>query len=324
MDGDAVNTASTTVALPAELQASARAQTNADHRRGLWLGLLGVAIFALTLPMTRLAVGTPDAPQMSGIFIALGRAVVAGLLSAVFLLITKAPLPRRDQWRPLALVAGGVVFGFPLCTSIAMRHVEAVHASVIVGVLPLATAAVGAWLHRQRPSAGFWLCAAAGTALVVAFAILKSGAAHITISPADALLLLAMACAAVGYGYGAQLSQTMRAEHVICWALVLSLPLNVPIALVEWPQLAIKTGAWWAFGYVAVFSMWLGFFAWYRGLALGGTVRVSQVQLVQPFLSMLFAVPLLGETLDAITIGFGLAVIVTVFAGKKMPVHQAP
>jgi drug/metabolite transporter (DMT)-like permease len=296
--------------------------TNADHRRGLWLGLLGVAIFALTLPMTRLAVGTPDAPQMSGVFIALGRAVVAGLLSAMFLLATKAPLPRRDQWRPLALVAGGVVFGFPLCTSIAMRHVEAVHASVIVGVLPLATAAVGAWLHRQRPSGGFWLCAATGTALVVAFAILKSGTARLAINPADALLLLAMACAAVGYGYGAQLSQQMRAEHVICWALVLSLPLNVPLALMEWPQIAIKTGAWWAFGYVAVFSMWLGFFAWYRGLALGGTVRVSQVQLVQPFLSMLFAVPLLGETLDGITIGFGLAVIVTVFAGKKMPVHQ--
>jgi drug/metabolite transporter (DMT)-like permease len=296
--------------------------TNADHRRGLWLGLLGVAIFALTLPMTRLAVGTPDAPQMSGVFIALGRAVVAGLLSAMFLLATKAPLPRRDQWRPLALVAGGVVFGFPLCTSIAMRHVEAVHASVIVGVLPLATAAVGAWLHRQRPSRGFWLCAATGTALVVAFAILKSGTARLAINPADALLLLAMACAAVGYGYGAQLSQQMRAEHVICWALVLSLPLNVPLALMQWPQIAIKTGAWWAFGYVAVFSMWLGFFAWYRGLALGGTVRVSQVQLVQPFLSMLFAVPLLGETLDGITIGFGLAVIVTVFAGKKMPVHQ--
>ena len=295
----------------------------AAHRRGLWLGLLGVAIFALTLPMTRLAVGTPEAPQMSGVFIAAGRAVVAGGLSAVFLLATKAPFPRRGQWKPLALVALGVVFGFPLCTSIAMRHVEAVHASVMVGVLPLATAAVGAWLHRQRPSAGFWICAATGTALVVAFALIRSGAASLAIQPADALLLLAMACAAVGYGYGAKLSQTMRAEHVICWALVLSLPLNVPLALVEYPQLAIKTEAWWAFGYVAVFSMWLGFFAWYRGLALGGTVRVSQVQLVQPFLSMLFAVPLLGETLDALTLGFGLAVIAVVFVGKKMPVHRA-
>ena len=309
-----------------ELAASAAGQPaspptlTAAHRRGLWLGLLGVVIFALTLPMTRLAVGTPEAPQMSGVFIAVGRAVVAGVLSAIFLLVTKAPLPRRDQWKPLALVALGVVFGFPLCTSIAMRHVEAVHASVIVGVLPLATAAVGAWLHRQRPSAGFWVCAATGTALVVAFALIRSGTSRLAIQPADALLLLAMACAAVGYGYGAKLSQTMRAEHVICWALVLSLPLNMPLALVQYPTLAIKTEAWWAFGYVAVFSMWLGFFAWYRGLALGGTVRVSQVQLVQPFLSMLFAVPLLGETLDPLTLGFGLAVIAVVFVGKKMPV----
>ena len=307
-----------------QYKVNAMNDSNTDHRRGLWLGLLGVAIFALTLPMTRLAVGTPEAPMMSGLFIALGRAVVAGALSAVFLRATRAPMPSKSQWKPLALVAAGVVFGFPLCTSIAMRHVEAVHASVIVGVLPLATAAVGAWLHSQRPSAGFWICAATGTALVIAFAIMKSGAAGLAISPADALLLLAMACAAVGYGYGAKLSQTMRAEHVICWALVLSLPLTVPLAALQWPQTPMKPVAWWAFAYVAVFSMWLGFFAWYRGLALGGTVRVSQVQLVQPFMSMLFAVPLLGETLDALTIGFGLAVIAAVFVGKKMPVNAAP
>ena len=292
--------------------------------RGLWLGLLGIVIFSVTLPMTRLAVGTPDAPQMSGIFIALGRAVVAAGLSALFLLATHARLPGRDEWWPLAVTAGGVVFGFPLLTSVAMRHVEAVHASVIVGVLPLATAAVGALLHRQRPSAGFWLCAALGSALVVAFAMLRSGsgAGGLSISLADLLLLAACLCAAVGYGYGARLSQRMRAEHVICWALVLALPLTLPLGLASWPAGTVKASAWWAFAYVAVFSMWLGFFAWYRGLALGGTVRVSQVQLVQPFLSMLFAVPLLGERLDAVTVCFSLAVIATVFVGKKMPVHQ--
>ena len=294
-----------------------------DTNRGLLLGLLGVTIFALTLPMTRLAVGTPEAPQLSGVFIALGRAVVAALLSAAFLVATRAPWPQRADWLPLAITSGGVVFGFPLLTSIAMRHVEAVHASVIVGVLPLATAAVGAWLHRQRPSAGFWACAALGSALVVAFAVLRSGQAGLALHPADLLLLGAMGCAAIGYGWGARLSQRMRAEHVICWALVMALPLTVPAALLSRPSGAIQASAWWAFGYVAVFSMWLGFFAWYRGLALGGTVRVSQVQLVQPFLGMLFAVPLLGERLDAVTLGFAVAVIAIVFAGKKMPVRAA-
>jgi drug/metabolite transporter (DMT)-like permease len=215
-----------------------------------------------------------------------------------------------------------VVFGFPLFTSIAMRYVEAVHASVILGVLPLATAAVGALLHRQRPSAGFWLCAALGSALVVLFAVLRSNSmGGLSIHFADLLLLAACLCAAVGYGYGARLSQHMRAEHVICWALVLSLPLTLPLSILSWPPAPLKASAWAGFAYVAVFSAWLGFFAWYRGLALGGTVRVSQVQLVQPFLSMLFAVPLLGERLDALTVGFGLAVIATVFIGKKMPVH---
>ena len=295
---------------------------NTAERKGLWLGLAGVAIFALTLPMTRLAVGTPEAPLMSGVFVALGRAAVAALLSAVFLLATRAPLPRRGDWWPLALTSAGVVFGFPLFTSVAMRHVEAVHASVIVGVLPLATALVGALLHRQRPSAGFWICAAVGSALVVAFAVLHAGQG-LRLHLADALLLAAMACAAVGYGYGARLSQRMRAEHVICWALVIAWPLTLPLALWTRPAAALPASAWWGFAYVAVFSMWIGFFAWYRGLALGGTVRVSQVQLVQPFLGMVFAVPLLGERLDAITLAFALAVIATVFVGKKMPVRSA-
>ena len=306
----------------AGLTASSATHPKANMSNGLWLGFLGIAIFSVTLPMTRLAVGTPDAPQMSGAFIAFGRAVVAALLSGVFLLVTRAPLPQRQHWLPLLITAGGVVFGFPLFTSIAMRYVEAVHASVIVGVLPLATAAVGALLHRQRPSAGFWLCAALGSAMVMSFAMLRSSntGAGLSIHFADVLLLAAMLCAAVGYGYGARLSQHMQAEHVICWALVISLPLTLPLALISYPTIPLRVTTWAAFAYVAVFSMWIGFFAWYRGLALGGTVRVSQVQLVQPFLSMLFAVPLLGERLDALTLGFGLAVIATVLVAKKMPV----
>ncbi|WP_416400746.1 DMT family transporter [Alicycliphilus denitrificans] len=290
--------------------------------RGLLLGLLGVAIFALTLPMTRLAVGTPEAPQMSGLFIAMGRAAVAGLLSAALLLAQRAPLPARADWWPLAVTSLGVVFGFPLLTSVAMRHVGAVHAAVIIGLLPLATAAVGALLHRQRPSAAFWACALLGSALVAAFAVLRSGRQGLALHPADLLLMAAVVCAAVGYAWGGRLAQHMRADAVICWALVLSLPVSLPLAWASWPRAALPAAAWGGFAYVAVFSMWLGFFAWYRGLALGGTVRVSQVQLAQPFMSMLFAVPLLDETLDAVSLAFGLAVLATVAAGRRMPVGK--
>ncbi len=298
--------------------------TPAAENLGLWLGVLGVAIFALTLPMTRMAVGTPQAPQLAGVFVGMGRAVLAALLSIGYLAATRAALPRRADLAPLAATALGVVLGFPLLTSVAMRHVEAVHAAVIVGVLPLATAAVGAWLHRQRPSFGFWCAAALGSGLVVAFALLRSGAQGLAVQPADALLLAAMVLGAIGYGYGGQLAQRMPAEQVICWALVLALPVTLPLAWWSRPQAPVALTAWGGFAYVAVFSMWLGFFAWYRGLALGGTVRVSQVQLLQPFLSMLAAVPLLGESLDAVTLGFGLAVIAVVFVGRRMPADRAP
>ncbi|CAM3650456.1 DMT family transporter [Paracidovorax anthurii] len=290
---------------------------------GLLWGLLGVAIFAFTLPMTRLAVGTPEAPQFTGAFVAIGRAAIAGLLSAALLAVQRAPLPGRGDWAPLALTSLGVVFGFPLLTSLAMRHVPAVHASVVIGLLPLATALVGALLHRQRPTPRFWLCALAGTALVVAFALRRSGGG-LSLHPADGLLLGAVLCAAVGYGFGGRLSQRMPASAVICWALVLALPATLPIAAWSWPAAPVAPSAWGALAYVSVFSMWLGFFAWYRGLALGGTVRVSQVQLVQPFLGMLFAVPLLGERLDATSLGFGLAVMATVFIGRRAPLKPSP
>jgi drug/metabolite transporter (DMT)-like permease len=293
-----------------------------EEIRGLWLGVAGVAIFALTLPMTRLAVGTPEAPQLSGAFIALGRAAVAGLLSAIFLLATRAPLPRQGDWVLLTIVSGGVVFGFPLLSSVAMRYVEAVHASVIIGVLPLATAALGAWLHRQRPSTGFWVCAAFGSALVAGFALMRTRGAASPVQIADLMLLAATICGAVGYGWGAILSQRMRAEHVICWALVIALPITAPLALILRPADSVPPAAWWAFSYVSLFSMWLGFFAWYRALAIGGTVRVSQVQLMQPFLSMLFAVPLLGEAADITTLGFAAAVMATVIIGRRMPVRS--
>jgi drug/metabolite transporter (DMT)-like permease len=217
-----------------------------------------------------------------------------------------------------AVSALGTVVGFPLFAALALRHVDAMHAAVVTGLMPLATAvAAAAWL-RQRPSNGFWACAAAGCALVVVFALVQ-GSGRFT--PGDGLLLLAVAATALGYVSGAQLATQMRAEQVICWVLVLSLPLTLPAALATWPEQPARAASWAGFVYVSLFSMWVGFFAWYRGLAIGGTVRVSQVQLVQPFLSLLFAVPVLGERLEPATLFFALAVIATVVVGKKMPAH---
>ncbi|MEY4912049.1 MAG: hypothetical protein RL761_1712 [Pseudomonadota bacterium] len=285
--------------------------------RAYVLAIVGVVIFAITFPMTRLAVGTIDAPQLSPWFSALGRAAVAGILSLCYLAFTRSPKPERTDWAPLALTSACIVFGFPILTTWALRYVESIHASVLYGFLPLMTAMAGAWLTKQRPSNGFWLCAALGSALVVGYAMLRNESAWV-VHPADVLLFLAMVFAAYGYAKGAEVTARMGAERVICWALVLSLPITLPAALMLWPANTIAPSAWMGFVYISVFSMWLGFFAWYRALSMGGTVRISQIQLIQPFLSMAFSVPLLGERLDLMTLGFAVAVIATVFMGKKL------
>lgn len=291
-----------------------------DVARGFALGALGVTIFAMTLPMTRLAVGDASAPQLPPAFVTAGRAAVAGLLSVLWLLAVRAPVPERRHWPALAVSALGTVVGWPLFLGLALRHVDAMHAAVVTGVLPLATAIVGALVLRQRPSAGFWLCALAGTAIVLGFAAVQGGG-HVT--AADGLLLLAIASTAIGYVAGARVTAEMPAERVIGWVLVGSLPFTLPAAWWLRPEAPASAAAWGGFAYVSVFSMWLGFFAWYRGLALGGIVRVSQVQLVQPFLALLFAMPVLGERPDALTAVCALAVIAVVFIGRRMPV-QAP
>ena len=321
------------------------AQATAENvKAGLWLGLLGVIIFAVTLPMTKLAVGTLAQPQLSPWFITFGRAAVAGLLSILYLTWQYKSakeanstnkktnqrvwkLPSASEWGLLAFTACGVVVGFPLFLSLALQYVPSTHGAVVTGLMPLATAVIAAIWYKQRPSMGFWFFAVLGTVLVLSFMLLRSADAggQFSMHLADIFLLLAMISGSLGYIGGARLTPSLGAERVICWVLVLSLPITVPLTLQTMPQhfSAIQAGSWWAFAYVAVFSMWLGFFAWYRGLALGGAVRVSQVQLVQPFLSLLFAVPLLGEKIDLMTLGFALAVIATVFIGKSMSVGNA-
>jgi drug/metabolite transporter (DMT)-like permease len=278
------------------------------------LGLLGVFAFALSVPMTRLAGGSVEAPALPPMFVAVGRAVIAGVLAAVYLLLARAPWPSRVQWRWLLPMAAGVVFGWPVLLGYAVRQVDAAHASVLSGMLPLATAAMAAWVLRQRAPLGFWLWAAVGLGLVLTFAALQGGGRWVW---ADGLLLLAVLAAAIGYVMGARLSGQMPAEHVISWAVVVCLPLTIPLTLLHMPTQSVPWSAWGGMAYVGVVSMWLGFFAWYKALALGGALRVSQVQVVQPFLSGLLAVPLLGEALSPLTVVFLLAVVATVWLGQR-------
>jgi drug/metabolite transporter (DMT)-like permease len=301
----------------------------AKEKEALLWGLIGVTLFAATLPFTRLAVGSTDAPQLSPWFVTFGRAAVAGLLSMLYLLWQRSRgtlnIPTRSEWPLVAMTAFGVIIGFPLFLALALRHVPSTHGAVVTALLPLSTAVLGALWFKQRPSRGFWACAVVGSGLVLAFMLWRQWQAtgNIYLGTANIYLIIAMTTGAFGYIGGARLTPRLGSEQVICWVLVSSLPLTLPMAWIFVPAqpAAIASMSWVGFAYVALFSMWIGFFAWYRALALGA-VRVSQVQLIQPFLSLLFAVPLVGERLDMLTLFFAIAVIATVYMGKKMPVDS--
>jgi drug/metabolite transporter (DMT)-like permease len=284
--------------------------------RGMAYGFLGVLAFSLTLPATRVAVAAFD-PTVVG----LGRALVAAGLAAVLLLLTRQRWPSRAQWRSLVIVAAGVILGFPLLSAWAMSRLPAAHGAVILGLLPLATALAGALRAGERPSRGFWVAGVAGSATVVAFAV-SMGAGDI--QPADLALFAAVLAAALGYGEGGRLAREMGGWQVISWALVLAAPfIAVPVFLaLGKPTPPAPWSAWLSFGYVAVVSQFLGFFAWYRGLALGGVARVSQLQLLQPFLTFLASALLLGEQITLLMLGAALLVLVTVALGRKAAISR--
>jgi drug/metabolite transporter (DMT)-like permease len=287
-----------------------------DETLGMGLGFLGVAAFSLTLPVTRHVV-----EHFTPLFVGFGRAFVAGLAAGLYLLVTRSPLPPRRILFQLAVVAAGVVFGFPVLSAWAMLYVPASHGAVVLGILPLATAAAGAILSGERPSLGFWLTGIVGAAAVLAYALIRNqGGIH----PADLALIGAVLAAAIGYAEGARLSRSLGGWQVICWALVLSLPLlAVPTAL-EFSRMTLGAplSTWMGFFYLSLVSQFLAFLFWYQGLALGGIARVSQVQLLQIFLTLIASALLLNETLDVTTIAFAVFVVATVALSRKMPVRR--
>jgi drug/metabolite transporter (DMT)-like permease len=281
------------------------------------LGALGVLAFSFTMPATRLAVADLDP-----FLVAFGRAVVAGLLSVAVLTATRASRPTAAQWRSLGLVALGVVVGFPLCTSLALHHVPASHGAVVVGLLPAATAVAAVLRAGERPTRAFWAASGTGLVAVVAFALTQGGGG---LSGSDAELLLAVLLCAVGYAEGGRLSRELGGARTICWALVLSLPVTVVVTGGALASAGAHGGAtaWLGFAYVSLVSMFLGFFAWYGGLARGGVAKIGQVQLAQPVISLLWAALILGESFGAATVAAALAVLACVVATQRTRVARA-
>jgi drug/metabolite transporter (DMT)-like permease len=281
------------------------------HWEGYGAALVGVLVFSLTLPMSSIAVA-----ELHPLLVGLGRAVVAAVPAGLLLWLTRSRLPSRAEWPGVILAALGVVAGWPVASTLAMQSVPAAHGAVVNGLLPLATAAFAALGSRERPPVRFWLWALAGACLVAAFALREGGGA---LQAGDVWLLVATVLGGMGYAEGARVSRTLGGWRTICWALVVSAPFLIgPVAWMAAQVPASPSPAvWLALAYLSFGSMFLGFFAWYRGLARGGIARVGQVQLLQPFITVVAAALLFGETVTPATLLFAVAVIGVIAAGRR-------
>ena len=285
--------------------------------KGMLVGFIGIFIFSLTLPVTKITVEI-----LNPYFLCFARALLAGILAGAYLIYTKAPIPDAKQIRQFAIVALGVVFIFPLFINIAMTAGEASHAGVILGIMPLATVVAGVLLFQERPSLGFWISALTGCAIVCTYAYLNSeGGFRYT----DLLLLVACGANGIAYAIGGNLSRTMNAKQVISWTLVLSLPINLLGSAFTFQESYFMAGTtiWISFLYLGIFSMFVGFFFWYGGMAIGGISRVSQVQLLQPFCTLLASAILVSEPITLMNILFAGLVITTVMIGRQMLIRRA-
>jgi drug/metabolite transporter (DMT)-like permease len=285
--------------------------------KGMLIGFVGILIFSLTLPVTKIAILSFD-PY----FIAFGRATLAGALALAYLVILKEPMLAKADIGKLVVIALGVVFGFPILTTVAMAYGSSSHGAVILGMMPLASTVIGAIRFGERPSIGFWMVSILGAALVVTYALLKSFGSFTLV---DVLLVLGGICACIGYVEGGELSKKMNPRAVISWALVISLPANIVFSYLTFDSAYLNVGtfAWSIFVYLSLFPMFLGFFFWYEGLAIGGIARVSQVQLIQPFCTLIVASILLGDSLTWTNVVFAVLVVSTVILGKRMLIKRA-
>ncbi|MEU7614801.1 DMT family transporter [Micromonospora rifamycinica] len=291
-----------------ESNATVPVAVTADRSTGLVLGALGVCAFSMSLPATRVAV-----QQLDPWFVAFGRAVGAALLAWAYLRLTNAPRPTRDQRRRLSVVALGVVVGFPLFTSLALLDQTAAHGAVVITVLPAVTAVFAVLRSGERPPPLFWIASGGGLLTVLVF-LAAGGAVRGAPAPSDLFLLVAVVLCGLGYAEGGALARELGGARTICWALRYALPVTAAATLVTVVARPPRADAvaWSAYGYLTVVSMFLGFFAWYAGLARGGIARVGQLQLAQPVLTLLWSALLLGERVPVGALGAALLVLVSV------------
>ena len=283
---------------------------------GLLLGFVGMTIFGGTLPATRIAVSAIDPIALTAL-----RTAIAGLCSLALAMVLRRPLPPRRLWPQLAIATLCVSILFPFLMALGVQTVDASHGAVVLGIIPIATALVAVIITHEQPKPLFWIASLVGAALVVGFAMRQGGGA---LSVGDVLLFGAVAAAAVGYAFSGRLTAIMPGWEVISWALVMALPVSLPATALTLPadltHIALKP--WLALLYVALFSQWIGFFAWNAGMAIGGIARVSQVQLLQPFITFALAAYFNDETITLQILLFAVAVVATVAISTRTRVRK--
>ena len=294
-----------------------------NENKGFIFGFVGILIFSLTPPATKIALG-PDNNALTPEFITFGRSALAGIMSLIYLFFFKKKKPSVKYIFNILIVALSLSVGFPLFLSLGLIHSTSTHAAVILTLMPLMTAVFASFYFKQKASLGFWICAIIGCIVVIIYTLIhgKSNNQIIEFSYSDILFFISVIAGATGYVFGAKLTKIMGSVDVISWALALAMPFHLALAVYYFPIKEIPIISWIGFLYAALFSQWIGFFAWYKALDLGGAVRVSQIQLFMPFLTFFFSIILLGETLDFFTIFFSIITILLIYLSRKMSVRN--
>jgi drug/metabolite transporter (DMT)-like permease len=274
----------------------AAARAPADGPRGRWtggllLGAAGVIGFSGTVPATRVA-----APVFGPVTLTFARIVIAAVLGAVTLAAGgRLRWPGRRHLAGLLAMGLGLAAGYPLFLALAVQKVPASHAAVVIALVPAATAVLSAARNSERLPRPFWLACLTGLVAVAGYAATSGGASART---GDLWLGAAVLSCAVGYVEGARVSRRIGAVPALCWAMLLLAPAAAPLlaaAALTRPATPVPASAWAGLGYAGVISMFAASMAWYRGLAAGGTARIGQLNLAQPFLAIGWSALLLGE-----------------------------